>query len=68
MSQNEVERFIGRLVTDARFRIRARCSIEQVSYIKGFSLSSAEIKFLRDLDFSLVQVLAETIDNCIKRT
>jgi hypothetical protein len=68
MSQNEVERFLGRLITDARFRTCARCSLEKVCYSKGFTLSTAEMKFLEIIDLSLVHILAESIDDSIKRT
>ena len=67
MSQIEVERFLGRLITDANFRSQAAGSIERICFIKGFSLSTAEMSFLRDLDFALVSLVAEAIDDSIKR-
>lgn len=68
MSQIEVERFLGRLITDADFRSQASDSLEKVCFIEGFSLSKAEVSFLHNLDFSLVSLVAETIDDSIKRT
>lgn len=67
MSQNEVERFLGRIITDADFRTRAARSLESACYSKGFSLSTAEMSFLRNIDYSLIAVIAETIDDSIKR-
>ena len=67
MSQNEVERFLGRIITDADFRTRAASSLETACYNKGFSLSTAEKSFLSNIDYSLVKLIAETIDDSIKR-
>jgi hypothetical protein len=67
MSQIEVERFLGRLITDADFRSQAAGSLDKVCYINGFSLSAAEISFLGSLDFSLFRLVAEAIDDSIKR-
>lgn len=68
MSQIEVERFLGRIVTDVTFRTMAAGSLERACYSKGFSLSAAEMSFLRNIDYSLVSLLADTIDDSIKRT
>ena len=68
MSQNDVERFIGRLITDAKFRYEAAVSLEKVCYSHGFSLSSEEISLLRKLDFSRLSLIDGTIDDSIKRT
>jgi len=68
MSQIEVERFLGRIITDETFRAMAAGSLERACYSKGFSLSLAEISFLRNIDYSLVSLIAETIDDSIKRT
>jgi hypothetical protein len=68
MSQIEVERFLGRIITDEDFRARAADSLENACYCNGFSLSVAELSFLRNIDYSLVNLIAETIDDSIKRT
>jgi hypothetical protein len=67
MSQIEVERFLGRIITDENFRAMAAGSLENACYSTGFSLSVAEMSFLRNIDYSLVRLLAETIDDSIKR-
>ncbi len=67
MSQNEVERFLGRIITDADFRTGAARSLESACFSKGFSLSIAELSFLSFIDYSLIKLIVETIDDSIKR-
>lgn len=67
MSQIEVERFIGRIITDAKFRNRAANSLENACCSEGISLSSAEKSLLRTIDYSLISLIAELIDDAIKR-
>ena len=68
MSQNEVERFLGRIITDADFRAHAEESLERACYSKGYVLSAVELSFLCGLDFPLFQQISETIDDSIKRS
>jgi len=68
MSQIEVVRFLGRMITDAKFRVRAANSLENVCYREGFSLSAVEISFLHNIDLTLARLIAETLDDSIKRT
>ena len=67
MSQIEVERFLGRIITDANFRLKASQSMEKACYVKGFSLTTAEMSFLRTINFELVNSMAASIDDSIKR-
>ncbi len=67
MSQIEVERFLGRIITDETFRTMAAGSVERACYSKGFSLSVTEMSFLQNIDYRLVILLADTIDDAIKR-
>ncbi|MGD9949773.1 MAG: Os1348 family NHLP clan protein [Desulfobulbus sp.] len=68
MSQNEVERFLGRIITDADFRAHTERSLERACYSEGYALSTVELSFLGNLDFQLFQQLSETIDDSIKRS
>lgn len=68
MSQNEVERFLGRIITDADFRAQAERSVERACYSKGFALSAVELSLLSRLDLQLFQQLSETIDDSIRRS
>jgi len=67
MSQAEVERFLGRLLTDAGFRSRATRSVMAVSCKEGFTLSISEVSFLKQMDFSQLDLVAEHIDDCVLR-
>lgn len=68
MSQNEVERFLGRIITDADFRAHAERSLEGACYSMGFALSAVELSLLSRLDFQSFQPLSETIDDSIRRS
>lgn len=66
MSQSEVERVIGRAVTDESFRqaliadARAAC--------QGYNLSEEELDALEKLDNSSLQAFAGTLDQRISKT
>lgn len=68
MSQAEVERLLGRLITDAGFRKKAEQSLCSASYAEGFALSDEEVRFLEKLNFSCFSLLEETLDDSIRRT
>lgn len=68
MSQNEVERFLGRIITDADFRAHAEKCLEEACYSKGYALSSVELSFLCRLNFQAFQQLSETLDDSIRRS
>lgn len=67
MSQDAVERFLGRLITDDAFRVRAASALDEAAGREGIALSAEERNLLRCIDFDLFSSLAETIDGCIKR-
>ena len=67
MSQYDVESFLGRIITDAGFRVRAASSLNSACYSEGFTLSPKEISILGDLDFSRFGLVAEALDDSIKR-
>jgi len=68
MSQIEVERFLGRIITDADFRKKAVTSLTNACYCEGFTLSTEEISLLSSIDFSQFGLVAETLDDSIRRT
>lgn len=67
MSQIEVERFLGRIITDADFRARAASSLTRVCGSEGIALSPQEIKLLSHIDFSQFGQIANILDDSIRR-
>jgi hypothetical protein len=68
VSQIEVERCLGRLITDAGFRASAACSLQAACYSEGFVLSTEEAKFLGGIDLSQFGPVAEILDDALRRT
>jgi hypothetical protein len=67
MSQIEVERFLGRIITDIDFRTMATHSLEKSIGREGILLSKEEMTILSNIDFSHFGLVAEIIDDSIKR-
>jgi hypothetical protein len=67
MSQNEVERFLGRVITDEDFRMRAQNSLHGCCLAEGFAISPEELSLLSGLDFQQFGLLAENLDGSIRR-
>ncbi|HNP74392.1 MAG TPA: Franean1_4349 family RiPP [Kouleothrix sp.] len=66
MSQSEVERVIGRAVTDAEFR---KALIENArEACKGYNLTEAELSALEALDAESLASFAGTLDERITKT
>jgi len=68
MSQIEIERLLGRLITDANFRVRAAKSLEQAVRKEGFVLSKEELLLLYGSDLSQFGQVAATLNDSIRRT
>jgi len=68
MYQMEVERFLGRIITDANFRAKAAISLDSTCHSEGFTLSNEEIALLRHLDAALFSSIAELLDDSLRRT
>lgn len=67
MSQIEVERFLGRIITDADFRARAAGALEKTISSEGFTISNAEMSFLTGIDYALFGLVAVTLNDSIRR-
>ncbi len=67
MSQSSVETFLGRIITDRRFRQLAMVSPEYACSNAGLELTSLEKVSLQALDLSLLDSMAENIDIAIQR-
>lgn len=62
MSQEAVERVLGRLITDERFRRDVGDSLEVACLQQGYSLSPTELRFLSELELKQVGALAARIN------
>lgn len=67
MSQEAVERLLGRLLTDDSFRKRAEESIEGVSREAGYDLNVGELNSLRRDDIIRLDLVSQQLDRSIKR-
>jgi hypothetical protein len=66
MSQHEVERVIGRAVTDATFREALIKNAREAC--KGFDLTEEELDALEALDSQSLAAFAGTLDKRISKT
>jgi hypothetical protein len=67
MSQTAVESYLGRVITDRKFRQLAMVSPEYACSNAGLELSSLEKVSLQALDLSLLDGMADAIDLAIQR-
>jgi len=68
MSQNEVERFLGRIITDSNFRAKAASSLKSACYGEGIALSKEEMSILSNIDFSQFGLVAAALDDSVRRS
>lgn len=67
MSQLGVEIFLGRIITDARFNVKALRSLESACENEGINLSPQEMAYLKKINFDEFNRVAVAIDDAIKR-
>ncbi|MBV5340581.1 MAG: hypothetical protein J0665_13670 [Deltaproteobacteria bacterium] len=67
MSQEAVERFMGRLVTDAGFRCKAAESLEDACRNAGYLLTAAELLLLSTTDVQRFAELGDGISAGLRR-
>lgn len=67
MSQEAVEQFLGRLVTDDRFRRRAMVALEDLLREEGFRLSEKEQEAIKLEDLIRLEMVAARLDTTLKR-
>lgn len=67
MSQEAVERILGRLITDEQFRRLAADSLEVVCLREGFCLTPAELRLLSELEPQRIAELAGRLNPGLRR-
>lgn len=67
MSQAAVESFLGRIITDANFSLRATRSLESACRNEGLTISSEELTYLKMIDLGQFRRMADGLDAAIKR-
>ena len=68
MSQNAVEQFIGRLVTDDAFRERVRHDVSTACYEQGFTLTADELSLVGRINLDALSQLAELVVDDLRRS
>ncbi len=67
MSQEGVEKFLGRLLTDDAFRQRTANSPADACREEGYALSVEELQAIKGEDFARIDMVAQQLDSRIKR-
>jgi hypothetical protein len=67
MSQAAVESFLGRIITDANFGLQATRSLESACRNAGLTISSEELMYLKMIDLSQLVLMADGLNDSIKR-
>ncbi|MBW4056080.1 MAG: Franean1_4349 family RiPP [Proteobacteria bacterium] len=67
MAQEAVERVLGRLITDERFRRLATDSLDLACRQEGYSLTSEELRLLSDFDVRGIAKLAGRLNSGLCR-
>ena len=67
VSQEAVERFLGRLLTDDSYRQLAMRSVSDACQKAGYSLSAEELMAITRGDLARIELIAERLDGAIKR-
>ena len=62
MSQDYVERLLGRLLTDVSFRAKAAVSMAKACYQEGYTLSAGELRLVSRIDTSVFDTVADHLD------
>lgn len=67
MSQAAVESFLGRIITDANFSLRAMRSLESACRNEGLTISAEELVYLKMIDLGQFRRMADALHDSIKR-
>jgi len=67
MSQDSVEKLLGRLITDDRFRTEAAASLEKLCRLEGYDLTEGELNLVARLDVHAFEKVAGKLDPGLRR-
>ena len=62
MCQDSVERLLGRLLTDASFRLDAAASLANACRREGFDLTAGELKLVERINIHTFETAASRLD------
>ncbi len=68
MSQEAVEKLLGRLITDDDFRENASRDFSRASFEEGLELTETERRIVQGIDFERFAFLAGILDKRVKRS
>lgn len=67
MSQDSVERLLGRLITDAGFRAEAAVSLVNICRREGYDLTAGELRMLERIDVKAFEMKSLQINPGLRR-
>jgi len=67
MSQDSVERLLGRLITDAGFRAEAAVSLGNICRREGYDLTAGELRMLERIDVKAFEMESLQINPGLRR-
>ena len=67
MSQDNVEKLLGRLLTDSDFLASCRDSLEKACQERGFLINELEMSAIKEIDIKQLASLAPVLDDRIIR-
>ena len=62
MCQDSVERLLGRMLTDARFRFDAASSLANVCHREGYDLTEGELSLVERINIRTFETVASQLD------
>ena len=67
MSQEAVEKVLGRMLTDDYFRQRAALNMAVVCHLEGYLLNDAELRSVSLINIPVLTAVSEQLGSDIKR-
>jgi hypothetical protein len=67
MSQDSVEKLLGRLITDDCFRTEAAGSLEELCRLEGYNLTEGELNLVTRIDVQAFERVAVQLDPGLRR-